>query len=167
MPDLLEFEEPIAELLKLNRVQGVAATILPETVLIHVKGHGLLTLVSNSAYSNISSMFDEDGRRLKDEDTLTIGNGVLGAYPNVLWQVTVADIPELVRRIEALRTEEDHAKLVDRFGVRRTDPPAEAATRAPGRLEAVTEKVAAALRQAFGKGPVETTMRAIVFEARA
>lgn len=112
----------IAELRKLDRVRGVAAATLPETVLIQVKGHGLLTLVSNTAYTNISSMFGEDSRRLKDEDSLTIGNGVLGAYPNVFWQVTVAEIPELVRRIEQLRTEADYAQLMDRFGVRRTDP---------------------------------------------
>jgi hypothetical protein len=111
----------IAALQKLNRVQGIAAAILPETVLIKVKGHGLLSLVSNSAYSNISSMFGEDSRRLKDEDTLTIGNGVLGAYPNVFWQVTPAEIPELVRRIQTLQNEDDYAQLVDRFGIRRTD----------------------------------------------
>ena len=39
--------------------------------------------------------------------------------------------------------------------------------RAPGRLDAVTEEVAKALAQTFGTGPVETTMRAILFEARA
>lgn len=39
--------------------------------------------------------------------------------------------------------------------------------RAPGRLEEVTAKVASALAQSFGKGPVETTMRAVFFEARA
>lgn len=39
--------------------------------------------------------------------------------------------------------------------------------RAPGGLAEVTGKVAAALAQSFGKGPVETTMRAILFEARA
>ncbi len=128
----------LAELRKLDQVQGVAAAILPETVLIQVKGRGLLSLVSNSAYTNISSMFNEESRRLKDEDTLTIGNGVLGAYPNIFWQVTVAEIPELVRRIEELRTEEDYARLVDRFGVRRTDP----------RFWAVSDQVLERYRQA-------------------
>ena len=128
----------IAELLKLHRVQGTAATLLPETVLIHVRGHGLLSLVSNSAYTNISSMFDEDSRRLKNEDTLTIGNGVLGAYPNVIWQISVADIPELVRSIQTLRSEADYARLVDRFGVRRTDP----------RFWAISDEVLDSYRQA-------------------
>lgn len=128
----------LAELRKLDRVQGMAAAILPETVLIQVKGHGLLSLVSNTAYTNISSMFGEESRRLKDEDTLTIGNGVLGAYPNVFWQVTVAEIPELVRRIQQLRTDEAYAQLVDRFGLRRTDP----------RFWAVSDQVLDSYRQA-------------------
>ena len=39
--------------------------------------------------------------------------------------------------------------------------------RAPGRLGAVTEEVARALAQSFGTGPVDTTMRAILFQATA
>ena len=39
--------------------------------------------------------------------------------------------------------------------------------RAAERLDAVTEDVAAALRRSFGTGAVESTMRALIFEARA
>ena len=39
--------------------------------------------------------------------------------------------------------------------------------RAPGRIDAVTQEVATALRQSFGAGPVQSTMRALVLEARA
>lgn len=39
--------------------------------------------------------------------------------------------------------------------------------RAPERLAEVTEKAERAVTQAFGTGPLEATMRAIVFEARA
>jgi ubiquinone/menaquinone biosynthesis C-methylase UbiE len=38
--------------------------------------------------------------------------------------------------------------------------------RAPGRLEEITQQVAGMLEAAFGKGPVESPMQAIVFEAR-
>ena len=82
----------IAELDKLNRVYGVPASIMPQSVIIKVQGHGLLTLLNNSAYSNISSMFGEAERRLVPEDNLTIANGVLTAYPNVFLQVTPAQI---------------------------------------------------------------------------
>ncbi len=111
----------VAELDKLNHVSGVPASLMPQGVIIKVQGHGLLTLLSNSAYTNISSMFGEAERRLVPEDTLTIANGVLTAYPNVFLQVTPARIPELVQSIASLRSESDYSRLLDRFGVRRTD----------------------------------------------
>lgn len=114
-------ETSVAELRKLNQVRGIAASLLPQTVIVSVKGQGLLTLLSNAAYTNISSMFGEADRRLVAEDTLTVANGVAGAYPNVFLQVSVAEIPELVARIGGLRTAEDYDQLLDRFGIRRTD----------------------------------------------
>jgi hypothetical protein len=111
----------ILELDKLNHVYGVPASIMPQSLIIKVEGYGLLTLLSNSAYSNISSMFGEADRRLVPEDSLTIANGVLTAYPDVFLRVTPALIGELVQAIASLRSEEDYSRLLDRFGVRRTD----------------------------------------------
>jgi hypothetical protein len=111
----------IAALARLDQVQGVAASLLPQTALIEIKGHGLLTLSSNSAYANVSSIFRSASRRLPAEDTLTIANGVVGAYPNIFLQVSESDLPELVAKIERLRNEADYAALLDRFGIRRTD----------------------------------------------
>jgi hypothetical protein len=67
-------------------------------------------------------MFGEANRRLVAEDSVTLANGVIGAYPNVFLDVSEADLPELVSRIQQLRNEADYAALLDRFGVRRTDP---------------------------------------------
>jgi hypothetical protein len=112
----------VAALARLDQVRGAAASIMPQTTLIKVNEHGLLTLLSNSAYSNVSSILNSESNRLPDEDTLTIANGVTGAYPNIFLQVSEADIPELVAQIEGLRSEADYSKLLDRFGIRRTDP---------------------------------------------
>lgn len=112
----------VIELKKLHQIRGTAAAIIPESVIIKVQGHGLLTLLSNTAYTNISSMFGEESRRVVAEDSLTIANGVLTAYPNIYMQLAPADIPEFVQRVSALKTEADYSRLLDRFGVRRTDP---------------------------------------------
>jgi hypothetical protein len=112
----------VAALARLDQVRGAAASIMPQTTLIKVNEHGLLTLLSNSAYSNVSSILNSESNRLPDEDTLTIANGVTGAYPNIFLQVSETEIPELVAQIEGLRSEADYSKLLDRFGVRRTDP---------------------------------------------
>lgn len=114
--------ETVTELQKLRHVRGVAASLMPQIVIIKVNGHGLLTLLSDSAYTNISSMFNEAERRIVAEDALTIVNGVIGAYPDVFLRVEPADIPALVRQIGALRTVADYVRLLDRFGVRRTNP---------------------------------------------
>lgn len=111
----------VAALARLDQVRGVAASIMPQATLIKVNEHGLLTLLSNSAYSNVSSILNAQSNRLPDEDTLTIANGVAGAYPNIFLQVSEAEIPELVARIEGLRGETDYSALLDRFGIRRTD----------------------------------------------
>jgi hypothetical protein len=111
----------VAAFARLDQVRGVAASIMPQTAIIKVNDHGLLTLSSNSAYSNVSSILNSEGNRLPDEDTLTIANGVTGAYPNIFLQVSEAEIPELVAKIEGLRSEADYSALLDRFGIRRTD----------------------------------------------
>lgn len=111
-----------AELKKIDAVRGIAAALMPQSSVIKVNGHGLLTVLSNSAYTNISSMFNEAARRVVDEDSLTVANGVIGAYPNIFLSVNESDIPELVRGIAQLRSETDYSQLLDRFGMRRTDP---------------------------------------------
>jgi hypothetical protein len=111
----------ITTLARLNQVRGAAASILPQAIIIEVNGHGLLTLLSNSAYSNISSLLHSESNRLPAEDTLTIVNGVSAAYPNAFLQLDESQIPQLVGRIEQIRSEADYAALLDRFGVRRTD----------------------------------------------
>jgi hypothetical protein len=111
----------VATLARLDQVRGVAASIMPQTVIIKINGHGLLSLLSNTAYANISSIFNEDSHRLPAEDSLTIANGVVGAYPNIFLQVSESEIPELVMKIEGLRSEADYSALLDRFGIRRTD----------------------------------------------
>lgn len=112
----------VAALAELDSLRGVAASIVPQVTLINVRDHGLLSLTSNSAYTNIASMFGEADRRLVAEDSVTLANGVIGAYPNVFLDLSEADLPELVTRIRNLRSEEDYSALLDRFGVRRTDP---------------------------------------------
>jgi hypothetical protein len=111
----------IAALKELDSLRGTAASILPQVTLIDVEDHGPLTLLSNSAYSNIASMFGAANRRLPNEDSVTLANGVVGAYPNVFLSVREVDLPELVTRIQQLRNEADYSALLDRFGVRRTD----------------------------------------------
>ena len=72
--------------------------------------------------SNVSELFSEEKRRLPKEDTLTVVRGFLGAYPNAFYRVAESELKDLVDAVEDLHSEADYQKLLDRFGIRRSDP---------------------------------------------
>jgi hypothetical protein len=98
---------------------------MPEFSLLLLRRPGerlqIVSLVRNSAHSNVAHMFDEEERRLPKEDTLLALNGVIGAYPNALFAVDPEKLPDFVAAVAHLSDEADLVKLTDRFGVRRTD----------------------------------------------
>ncbi len=111
----------------IDRVQGKAASILPQTAFIAVEdpsSHTIryYTLLHNNAYTNISQLFGEADRRLPNEDTLTLASGFVGAYPSVMMQVQKSRLQELAAQIQGLKSESDYRSLLDRFGVRRNNP---------------------------------------------
>ncbi|HWV14151.1 MAG TPA: fatty acid cis/trans isomerase [Cellvibrio sp.] len=106
----------------LQNAPGTAIRFLPQTTLIRVPEMGLFTLVHNNGYSNISSLFGEENRRLPEEDYLVIARGIIGSYPNSFMQVSKADLPDFVRRVHQLASEEDYKALRDSYGIRRSNP---------------------------------------------
>jgi hypothetical protein len=115
----------IAQLKRLSAVRGIAAAQMPElSLLLLTRPNGqvrVVSLVRNSAHSNVAQIFDEDARRLPGEDTLLAIDGVAGAYPNALFAVDAGKLPEFVAAVAALNEPVDLTALTDRFGVRRTD----------------------------------------------
>jgi hypothetical protein len=110
----------------LAAIQGKSLQFLPENSFLTVRGgkgaHHHFTLLRNSAHSNIAQLFDEAERRLPDEDTLYVGSGFIGAYPNVFYRVDERDLPDFIQRIAALASEKDYQELASRYAIRRTDP---------------------------------------------
>lgn len=107
---------------KLESTKGKPISFLPPTMIIHIPSLGLFTLVHNSAYSNLSSLFGEDKRRVPTEDDLTIARGIIGAYPNSFMRVEEHQLDDFVTRVQALDSEEDYRVLRDIYGVRRSNP---------------------------------------------
>lgn len=105
---------------KINTMQGVAASIIPQTTLISIKDFGLFTLSNESAYKNIASMFHEESRRLPAEDRATIVSGILGAYPNVFLEMEVDQVSDFVGVLLKLKNSQDYIAMLDKFAVRRT-----------------------------------------------
>ena len=117
--------EQLAQLRALGKVAGQPASRLPEhSLLVLTNPDGAIHVVSvlrNSAHSNVAELFREDTRRLPDEDTLSVLDGIVGAYPNTIFQLDADELPRFVRAVQTLTSDEDVQHLTQRFAVRRTD----------------------------------------------
>lgn len=115
-----------AQIDRLSRVRGLSAAQMPEMSLVLLQKPGaaprVISLLRNAAHSNVAQLFSEDKRRLPEEDALLAINGVAGAYPNAIFAVDAEKLPNFVDTVEKLANTGDLLKLVDGFGIRRTDP---------------------------------------------
>jgi hypothetical protein len=116
---------PLRSLTDLSGIHGRAISHLPEASFLTVRdaaGNDFhFTLLSNSAHSNVAELLGDDKRRLPDEDTLSVLNGFVGAYPNAFFVVNAAELPGFVNAARGLASEADYLTLLTRHGIRRTD----------------------------------------------
>lgn len=105
---------------------GKSFSYLPETAFLQVlpkRGEPrYYTLIHNRAFKNNAQLFNEEDRRLPEEDTLTVTRGFVGAYPNQFFQVAEAELDRFSEALEGLDSADDYTRLVERYGVRRTAP---------------------------------------------
>lgn len=119
--------DPITQQMqRLAQLQGTVLKPLPEQALVRVtrigQPHRLFSLVRNVSHSNVSSLFGESYRLIDEEQTLTVVEGVVGAYPNTFISVAETLLPEFVDQVAAMNGEEDYQRLLDSYGIRRTNP---------------------------------------------
>ncbi|MGH7785462.1 MAG: fatty acid cis/trans isomerase, partial [Candidatus Binatia bacterium] len=109
----------------LTSVRGAWVAELPEAAFLRVH-HGssaaVYTLVHNRAHSNVAFMFDESARLVPADDTMTVARGYLGSYPNFVFDVDEAEIESFTGALAGVKTNDDFTAIVERWGVRRTDP---------------------------------------------
>ena len=113
------------ELSRLATAHGIAVSWLPELSILTLEtaqGPQTFTLIHNAGHTNVASMFNEQKRRVPEEDTLTVVPGFLGAYPNAFFKVRQADLPRFVDAVTRLADESNFADLMGNFGIRRSDP---------------------------------------------
>lgn len=114
------------QLARLAGLSGAALAPMPEVAFVTLHGNDgqdrHYTLLHNKAYGNVSHLLQSKDERLPDEDTLTLVEGFLGAYPNAFFALNEADLPEFVDTVAGLKTEADYqSKLTARYAIRRTD----------------------------------------------
>lgn len=115
----------LEHLRRLTRLRGRAVSYLPEASFLTVREEGgsdhVFTVLRNSAHSNVAYLFDEDRRRLPDEDTVTLAHEFIGVYPNAFYLVTTEQLPEFVDAVQGLASDDDYTALAARYAIRRTD----------------------------------------------
>jgi len=116
---------PVREALeRLHLLKGQPVSIMPEIAFLKISnatGDEYVTLVVNRAYSSMTSMFKEQENRLPEGDTLSVIPGFIGAYPNVFFEVSASEVADFVGAIGSLESQNDYRRLLDIYGVRRTD----------------------------------------------
>ena len=124
---LADFDQSLQGALNnLSGFSGRRVQYLPELSYINIISdngkNSYLSLLKNNAHVNVSSIKDEASRLLPDESTVTVANGILGAYPNALLRVKKHEFEPFVQRLMRINSEQDFSALMDLYGVRRTHP---------------------------------------------
>ncbi len=80
------------------------------------------TLVRNKEQTNVAFMFGEAKRREHSKDTLTAYRGLIGSYPNYMFNVPLAEVETFTEALQAAGTREQFIEVVTKYGLSRSDP---------------------------------------------
>lgn len=80
------------------------------------------SLIKDTALSNVAQLFGEENRRRPEEDSLSVVDGFLGAYPDALFLVPREELAGFVSAVEQLDGDAAYQALRQRYGVLRTAP---------------------------------------------
>ena len=125
-PELTAVEQALRRVASIKAADATPfARFLPELAVVQVRREDgsaqLYSLVHNREHANVSWILGESDRLAPQEDSLTVRTGVPGAYPNMFFVVPEAEIDVFSSTIARLRSAADYERLVDRFGVRRSN----------------------------------------------
>nr|WP_286221331.1 fatty acid cis/trans isomerase [Marinobacter sp. LA51] len=82
------------------------------------------TLIRDRAHESVAFLFNEDLRYQPEDDQLTIYPGIIGSYPNFIFDVPASQLKLFTERMAALTIDQQDKfdRLVSLWGVRRTHP---------------------------------------------
>ena len=100
--------------------------LMPELSYLRVTAPGgerlIYSLIHNRAHSNVAFLLGEEDRRLPEQDTLTVAPGVMGSYPNFMFDVPLAEMDRFTYSLTQVRDAKQLEAVVQIWGVRRTRP---------------------------------------------
>ncbi len=113
--------EPLA---RLNHLPNHAVQQLSQASFILVEdaneGEQLFSLIRHNAHKNVSSLFRAEKMHLPDQDTAEIYTGLLSNYPETIFAFKASQQAAFSQQLAAVADAESYAKLLDKYGVRRS-----------------------------------------------
>jgi hypothetical protein len=110
---------------RLGGLEGRSVSYMPQLAwMIVEEGRQVryYSVLHNTAHSNIAFLLEEEKRLLPDEDTMTVVDGLIGAYPNAFYRVKADELGAFVDGVGRLGSDADYRRLAGRFAVAATSP---------------------------------------------
>lgn len=113
---------------KLSDIEGEITSVFPNVTFLRVKVDGsvdndlVYTIVRNKSYLNTTSLMLSEKSHIKSEDTIDIVEGFVGAYPNFFLEIDYSELDDFVAHYAEIDGFEKYEALVNRYGIRRTNP---------------------------------------------
>ena len=79
------------------------------------------TLIANRSYAFNDVVFDENGARQPELDTLSIYEGLVGDFPNLLVQVSIEQASDLLTELKSISNDKQWQTWRDHYGTLRND----------------------------------------------
>ncbi len=125
-PELQDAEQVLSRLVSRPAAGLKVIDQLPEATLLRVERSDgrreVYSLLRNRAHSNVAFMLGEALRYQPGLDTLTLYPGVLTSYPNFIFSLKAGEAEVFVAALEQAKERAAFDKVVERWGIRRTQP---------------------------------------------
>jgi hypothetical protein len=114
------------QLARITSKKGKFVRPFPEMSVLIINQGGIpkrgYSIIRNRQLQNVSWIMLEALRSDPKEETLMVGRGYLGSYPNQIFEVDVQELPGLVDQLLAIEDYSDYVAFVTQYGVNRMDP---------------------------------------------
>ncbi len=111
---------------RIRNMKGSVASLFPDTAVVRIfdasSQNQYITMIKDVGHMNMTSMFGEDNRIEPERTKMTVLKGVVGSYSKLMLRVQRANIKRFVDDALSIQSEADYERLLDNYGVRRTDP---------------------------------------------
>lgn len=96
----------------------------PEVIFVRIREDNgentVLTILRNKAFKNVSGLLNESERREPESDNLLFVEGLIGDYPNMMMDLSIAELEAFSQQISQADSFDKTLKIWLSFGVQRT-----------------------------------------------